>query len=129
MIESGTIKIIDLVFIAKDAEGDVVAVEFDEHEQLEGFAGLDGDVGGLISEEDIAYAGESLEPNSSAALLIWEDTWADPVGRGAPRCGGRAARGITDPARSHRARLVRGGLGQLTRPIEEGDCTCCVVDP
>jgi hypothetical protein len=97
LIESGTIKIIDLVFIAKDADGDVVAVEFDEHEQLEGFAGLDGDVGGLISEEDIAYAGESLEPNSSAALLIWEDTWAIPLVDALRNAGGVLLEGSRIP--------------------------------
>jgi hypothetical protein len=35
-------------------------------------------VGGILTEDDVAYAAESLEPNSSAALLIWEDTWAGP---------------------------------------------------
>ena len=36
-------------------------------------------MGGLISHDDIEYAAEALEPNSSAALLIWEDTWAKPL--------------------------------------------------
>ena len=38
--------------------------------------GLDGEVGGIISPADIEYAAAALEPNSSAALLIWEDVWA-----------------------------------------------------
>ena len=42
------------------------------------FAGLDAEVGGILSDADIAYAASSLEPNSSAALLVWEDTWAGP---------------------------------------------------
>jgi hypothetical protein len=79
LITSGTIRILDLVFIAKDADGNHVAVEFDEHDALAGFGDLDGDVGGLISHDDIEYAAEALEPNSSAALLIWEDTWAKPL--------------------------------------------------
>jgi hypothetical protein len=32
----------------------------------------------LISEEDIEYAAAELEPNSSAAVLVWEDLWAGP---------------------------------------------------
>jgi Family of unknown function (DUF6325) len=79
LITSGTIRILDLVFIAKDADGNHVAVEFDEHDALAGFGDLDGDVGGLISHDDIEYAAEALEPDSSAALLIWEDTWAKPL--------------------------------------------------
>ena len=43
-----------------------------------GFGTLDGEVGGLISHDDIEYAAEALEPDSSAALLIWEDVWAKP---------------------------------------------------
>ena len=45
-----------------------------------GFPGnkFNGELGGLISEEDIEYAAEALDPNSSAALLIWEDVWAKP---------------------------------------------------
>ena len=76
MVESGTIRILDLIFIGKDADGSVVAFEIDELDARGGFGGLDGDVGGLISPEDIEYAAAALEPNSSAALLIWEDVWA-----------------------------------------------------
>jgi Family of unknown function (DUF6325) len=79
LVDAGTVRILDLVFIAKDGEGTVVGVEFDEHEALEPFGSIDGEVGGLISLEDIEHAGEGLEPNSSAALLIWEDLWAVPL--------------------------------------------------
>jgi Family of unknown function (DUF6325) len=76
--ESGTVRILDLLFIGKDAEGDVVALEVDELGDELDFGSLDGEVGGLISPEDIAYAAAALEPNSSAALLVWEDLWAAP---------------------------------------------------
>jgi Family of unknown function (DUF6325) len=79
LIDSGTIRVLDLVFIAKDAEGNHVAVEFDEHEALGAFESLDSEVGGLISQDDVEYAAEALEPDSSAALLFWEDTWAKPL--------------------------------------------------
>jgi Family of unknown function (DUF6325) len=79
LIESGTIRIIDLAFIAKDGEGTVAVVEFDEHEALAPFGELEGEVGGIISHEDLEHAAVDLEPNTSAALLIWEDTWATPL--------------------------------------------------
>jgi hypothetical protein len=79
LVEGGTIRILDLIFVAKDADGNVAAVEVDEDEDLSGFAALDGEVGGLISEADIEYAANDLEPNSSLALLIWEDVWATPL--------------------------------------------------
>jgi Family of unknown function (DUF6325) len=78
LIDSGLIRIIDLTFISKDAAGGVTVVEYDAVEELAAFAGLDAEVGGILTDEDIAYAAQSLEPNSSGAMLIWEDTWAGP---------------------------------------------------
>jgi hypothetical protein len=63
---------------SKDAAGDVEAVELENHDDVALFNALEGEVGGLISEEDIEYAAADLEPNSSAALLVWEDVWATP---------------------------------------------------
>ena len=78
LVESGTIRVLDLVFIMKDADGNVEAVELEDHDDVALFNALEGEVGGLISTEDIEYAAADLEPNSSAALLIWEDVWATP---------------------------------------------------
>ena len=88
LIESGTIRILDLVFIKKDADGTVVSFEYDALEEVAAFAGLDGEAGGLLNEEDIALAAEALEPNSSAALLVWEDTWAAPLAAALRNAGG-----------------------------------------
>jgi hypothetical protein len=79
LVGKGTIRILDLVFIATDADGNVAVVEYDEHEGLSAFAEIDGHVGGLIGPDDIEHASHDLEPNSSVALLIWEDTWAIPL--------------------------------------------------
>jgi Family of unknown function (DUF6325) len=76
LIDSETVRIIDLVFILKDPDGNVTTFEFDQLEELSPYATLQGEVGGLVNQEDIAYAADGLEPNSSAALLVWEDTWA-----------------------------------------------------
>ncbi len=78
LIDSGLVRIIDLTFIMKDADGQVEVVEYDAVEELAAFAGLDAEVGGILTDEDVAYAAQALEPNSSAALLVWEDTWATP---------------------------------------------------
>lgn len=46
----------------KDAEGSVTTFEFDELEEVNGFAGLQGEAGGVISEEDISYTAAGLDP-------------------------------------------------------------------
>ena len=106
LVDNGTIKIHDIVFITKDADGDFGAVEFDEHDGLQAFASIDGEVGGVISNEDIAHAAEALEPDSSAALIVWEDLWAKPLLDafvGPTRCSSRAPASRT----THRARAQR----------------------
>lgn len=78
LVASETIHIIDLLFIKKDADGNVLVVELDTAEEDEAapFAGLDGEYGDLLSQEDIELAAAELPPNSSAGLLVWENTWA-----------------------------------------------------
>jgi hypothetical protein len=78
LLDGGLVRLIDLTFISKDADGEVTVVEYDAVEELAAFAGLDAEVGGILTDDDVAHAALSLEPNTSAALLIWEDAWAAP---------------------------------------------------
>ncbi len=97
LVESGTIRILDLIFIGKDADGSIVSFEIDELDASVGFGGLDGDVGGLISPQDVEYAAAALEPNSSAALLIWEDVWAAPFAEAVRKSNGVLIEGARMP--------------------------------
>ncbi len=97
LIDSGLVRIIDLTFISKDAAGEVEVVDYDAVEELAAFAGLEGEVGGILTDEDIAYAAQSLEPNSSAALLIWEDTWATPFAAAVRKANGVILEGARIP--------------------------------
>ncbi len=78
LVDNGTIRIIDLAFVMKDADGAVVTAEMGDLDS-DVFKALDAltpETLGLLNEEDLAAAAEELEPNSSAALLVWEDVWA-----------------------------------------------------
>lgn len=97
LVESKTVRILDLIFIGKDADGSVVSFEIDELDALAGFSDLDTDVGGLISPADIAYAAADLEPDSSAALLIWEDLWATKFAEAVRRADGVLLEGARIP--------------------------------
>jgi len=97
LLDSGLVRIIDLTFISKDSLGNVEVVEFDALEELAAFAGLDAEIGGILTDEDIAHAALSLEPNSSAALLIWEDTWAAPFAAAVRKANGVILEGARIP--------------------------------
>jgi Family of unknown function (DUF6325) len=79
LIDSGLVRILDLLIISKDASGGVSVFEFDQLDELAPFAQLDGEVGGVLSQEDIDYAAASLAPGSTVGLLVWEDVWAAPL--------------------------------------------------
>ena len=78
LVESGTIRIIDLAFVHKDEAGDVVAVELEDEgsDVFNAFQTLATERGGLINDDDLMDIGAALDANSSAAILVWEDLWA-----------------------------------------------------
>jgi hypothetical protein len=90
LVEAGTIRIIDLAFVMKDADGAVVTAELGDldSEVFKAFDALSPETMGLLNEEDLAAAGEELDPNSSAALLVWEDTWATSLRDAIVNAGG-----------------------------------------
>ena len=90
LVDEGTIRIIDIAFVAKDSDGSTVAMELLDLDPdvQEGLAKLDIEVSGLFSAEDLSGAAECLEPNSSAALLIWENVWARKVAQAMRDAGG-----------------------------------------
>jgi hypothetical protein len=81
LVASGTVRILDLTFVKKDEDGSVSYVELDALDPTEAsvFDDIEGEVGGLFSEEDLELIAEELTPNSSAAVLVWEDTWAAAI--------------------------------------------------
>ena len=97
LVDDGTIRILDLVFITKDADGSVTAVEFDDEEALAGFGAIEGDVGGLISPEDVEYVADGMEPDSAVGLLVWEDVWAKPLVEALRAAGGILVEGARIP--------------------------------
>jgi hypothetical protein len=90
LVENGTIRVMDLAFVGKSAEGKVVAFELTDldPEVRAGFEKAGVEVSGLFNEEDLMAAGEELEPNSSAALLVWENVWARDIAQKLRAAGG-----------------------------------------
>jgi hypothetical protein len=90
LVEKGTIRIIDLAFVAKDADGNIGAFELTDIDPdvRQGFENMGVEVNGLFNEEDLQAAGEELDPNSSAALLVWENLWARDVADAIRNAGG-----------------------------------------
>jgi uncharacterized membrane protein len=97
LMATGTIRVLDLLFVMKDHDGVVSSFEFDEIEIGHAYAELDADVDGLMSDDDVAAAAEVLAPNSSALLIVWEDLWATPLVEAIRRAGGELVAGERIP--------------------------------
>ena len=113
LLDSGLVRLIDLTFISKDAAGNVEVVEYDAVEELAAFAGLDAEVGGILTDEDVAHAALSLEPNTSAALLIWEDTWAGPFAEAVRNANGVILEGARIPRE-----IIEQAMGALADALD-----------
>jgi uncharacterized membrane protein len=78
LVESGTVRILDLVFVAKDEQGDTMSLEFDQMDELAAFNDIEGEVGGLVNAEDLDHVAANLPEGNSALVILWEDLWAIP---------------------------------------------------
>jgi uncharacterized membrane protein len=78
LVENGTVRIVDLLFAVKNKQGDVKVLEFgDLDPDIFGqWDPLVSDVTPMLNEDDARELTASLENNSSAALLLFENTWA-----------------------------------------------------
>ena len=90
LVDDGTIRIIDIAFVGKDADGEAVAMEITDLDPdvQDGLEKVGIEVGGLFSDEDLLGAAADLEPNTSAALLVWENVWATRVSQAIRDAGG-----------------------------------------
>jgi len=78
VVDAGVIRIIDLVFVRKDEQGNVSVMELADLQKdaADAFAPLAREASTLFAEEDVRKVSEVMEKNSSVALLLFEHVWA-----------------------------------------------------
>ena len=91
LVERGIVRVLDLVLIHKDETGEYEAFEFgDVDNGLLGEAReLEKELAELLSEDDVTAVAETLEPGSTAGLLVYENLWAAPFASAVRRAGGQ----------------------------------------
>jgi hypothetical protein len=72
----GTIRVIDLTFVHKDPDGAVAVAELADSGVAAAFERLTNSQFDLLSEQDLEIIGEDLPRNSSAMVVVWENSWA-----------------------------------------------------
>ena len=89
LVESGTIRVIDIVILTKDQNGDIDAMELSDIEELGPLQAIEAELAELLAEDDIVQLAAAMEPGSTAGVLIWENLWAAPFASAARRAGGQ----------------------------------------
>ena len=91
LVERDLVRVLDLLVLKKDADGSLEAFELSDLDEGEigGFREYESELAMLLSEEDVTSLAASIEPGSSAAVLVWENTWAAPFASAVRRSGGQ----------------------------------------
>ena len=83
LVERGIIRVLDLGWVKRESDGSVVGIDISDMD-------MSGDVdvtlfggaaSGMLGDDDLSEAGAALEPGCSAAVLLYENTWAAPFAR------------------------------------------------
>jgi uncharacterized membrane protein len=89
LVDRGLIRIFDLMVIEKHEDGTYAGVDLAglSQDDLGGLTLFAGACSGLIGDDEIADAAEILEPGTTAAVLVYENTWAEPFVAAARKAG------------------------------------------
>src|SRR3954449_10746243 len=89
LVESRTIRVIDILILTKNEDGTVDAKEFSEVEELGPLRAVEAQLAELLAADDVVNLAAAMDPGSTAGVLIWENLWAAPFASAARRSGGQ----------------------------------------
>ena len=89
LVDAGTIRVIDILILVKDADGSVEALELSELDDLGPLQVLEAELAELLAEDDVLHLAAAMDPGSTAGVIIYENLWAAPFASAARRSGGQ----------------------------------------
>jgi hypothetical protein len=89
LVDSGTIRLIDVLILIKDEDGSVDAMELSDVADLGPLEAIEAELAELLAADDVEHLAAAMEPGTTAGVLIWENLWAAPFASAARRSGGQ----------------------------------------
>jgi uncharacterized protein DUF6325 len=86
LVGSGTIRMINVLILTKDAGGTVEATELSDLGEL---PAIEAELGELLAGDDVEHLAAAMDPGSTAGVLIWENLWAAPFASAVRHSGGQ----------------------------------------
>jgi hypothetical protein len=90
LVDQGIIRILDVLFVIENEDGTYSGFEAQDLDS-KGVGDLrlfEGASSGLLGDDDVATAGQALDPGSAAVMIVYENLWAAPVVSAIRRNGG-----------------------------------------
>lgn len=93
LVDRQLIRVLDLLILKKQADGSVEPFEISDlgDDELGLLRTYESELAILLSEDDVTAVAAALEPGSTAAVLVWENTWAAPFASAVRHAGGQLA--------------------------------------
>jgi hypothetical protein len=89
LVDSGMIRVIDILILTKNEDGSVDATELSDIEDLGPLQAIESELAELLAADDVEHLAAAMDPGSTAGVLIWENLWAAPFASAARRSGGQ----------------------------------------
>jgi hypothetical protein len=91
LVDRDLIRVLDLLVLKKDTDGTLEAFEASDLDTTEigELRSYESQLAMLLSEDDVTAVAAAIEPGSSAAVLVWENTWAAPFASAVRHSGGQ----------------------------------------
>ncbi len=89
LVDAGTIRVLDLLVLVKDENGDIEALEIDDLEALDSLRVAETQLADVLAAVDVADLAVAMEPGTTAGVLVCENAWAAPFASAMRRSGGQ----------------------------------------
>lgn len=89
LVDAGTIRILDLLVLVKDEDGNIEGIEIEDLDPVNELRAAETQLSEILAAEDVADLAVAMEPGTTAGVLVWENTWAAPFASAARRSGGQ----------------------------------------
>ena len=125
LVNNGIVRVIDIIVVKKDADGTVTHQEMQETDKnvLAVFDPLKAEINGMIQVEDIEMIGEKLEPNTTAAVLLFENLWAVNFVKAVENANGRSVMHVRIPHEVVVETMEKIAAGEAKPALEESAAT------
>ena len=121
LVDAGTIRILDLVILIKDQDGNIDGMEIEDLDPVDDLRNAEAQLSEILAADDVVNLAAAMEPGTTAGVLVWENTWAAPFASAARRSGGQLVANGRIPIQAILARSRRTNKAKETEmPLGRG---------